>query len=301
MTHLATPVVLFIYKRSETSLRVLHRISQVNPSKLFLIADGPKGENEKKECLKTRKLIEDKIDWECKLTKIYANENLGLARRISTGLDKVFDHEDSAIILEDDTLPDSSFFQFCEELLDLYANDHRVGHISGCNFHPEIFSTNHSYLCSSIINVWGWATWKRSWNNFDLNMVSWKNVDKDMLLNKWCISKQHKRGMRKMFDLHCENKDPWAWSYQWIYACWNSNALSIIPRENLVSNLGIGPDATNTCSTINLDEFPKITKSIKFPLFHPDINRNNIFEKRYIQANQTPYLRRFKNFIKSWL
>ena len=299
MTHLATPVVLFIYRRSETSLRVLHRISQVKPSKLFLIADGPKGENEKKECFKTRRLIEDKIDWECKLRKVYAKANLGLAKRIQTGLDTVFNEVEKAIILEDDTLPDLSFFKFCEELLIRYENDKRIAHISGCNFHTDGFEINTSYLFSSIINVWGWATWKRSWINFNISMPTWQKIDKNKFLSKWCVNKTHLKGTLDMFELHCNNNDPWAWSYQWIFACWEKNALSILPKINLVSNIGIGPSASNTKSETSIDYFPSPPQKLIFPLKHTSVNRNTNFEIYYYKKEELTLSRKFKNLIKS--
>ena len=295
------PVVLFIYKRIETTKQVFEIICKIKPQKIYLIADGPKSEDLFEACKDVREYIENNISWNCNLVRIYSEQNLGLAKRVSSGLSKVFAHEESAIILEDDTLPDPSFFDFCEELLSHYAEDHRVGHISGCNFYPEIFNSNDSYAFSSFINVWGWATWKRSWKNFDLSMRSWRDDNKDLLLNKWCVSQRQKKGLRNMFDLHCENDDPWAWSYQWIYSCWKNNALSIIPRENLVSNLGIGPDATNTTSSVTLEKFPKTTQSMDFPLLHPDIDRNQNFDKRYLKASKTPFTRILKNIVKGWL
>jgi hypothetical protein len=295
------PVVFFIYKRIETTKQVFDTICKIKPKKLYLIADGPKSEDLFEVCKEIREYIENNISWNCNLVRIYSEQNLGLAKRVSTGLSEVFAHEESAIILEDDTLPNLSFFEFCEELLLHYAENHRIGHISGCNFYPEIFNSDDSYVFSSFINVWGWATWRRSWKNFDLSMSSWRYDNKDLLLNKWCVSQRQKKGLRKMFDLHCENDDPWAWSYQWIYSCWKNNALSIIPRENLVSNLGIGPDATNTTSSVTLQKFPKTTQSMTFPLLHPEIDRDQNFDKRYLKASKTPFTRTLKNIVKSWL
>ena len=111
----------------------------------------PSSENLNSQCESVRKFVEQNIDWECNLIKIFSENNLGLATRISTGLDEVFKKEETAIILEDDTLPDQSFYPFCEALLERYLNDHRVGHISGCNLHPEIWKDEESYCFSSII------------------------------------------------------------------------------------------------------------------------------------------------------
>ena len=171
---LSTPVVLFIYKRLDTTSKVFDVIRQVKPVTLYLIADGPKTEIDHSKCKCVRNYIEENINWPCNFIKVYSDINTGLAKRISTGLDIVFSNEKTAIILEDDTLPDISFFDFCEALLKYYRNDQNIGHISGCTEYPHASRSNCSYSISSIINICGWATWKRAWKHFDLNMPSWK-------------------------------------------------------------------------------------------------------------------------------
>lgn len=296
---LKTPVIFFVYKRLETTKRVFHSIREAKPRKLYLIADGPSSENLNSQCESVRKFVEQNIDWECNLIKIFSENNLGLATRISTGLDEVFKKEETAIILEDDTLPDQSFYPFCEALLERYLNDHRVGHISGCNLHPEIWKLEESYCFSSIINVWGWATWKRAWQNFDLHMTSWRDERKTEFLKKWSIAKRQRKGIRRMFDLHCENSDPWAWSYQWIYSCWKNDLLGIMPKVNLVSNLGIGPDATNTSCNFSIPMYPKILGKIQMPIVHPNFQRNNCLEIQYQKKSALPKSRILKNKLKS--
>lgn len=179
------PVVLIVYKRTETTRRVFEVIRKVRPSKFYLVADGPKNISQKKICDKVIRIVEKGIDWECKFIKIQSDFNLGLAKRVQTGLDEVFSIEKNAIILEDDTLPDTSFFRFCEELLNKYKDNENVAHISGCNLHPDVSIGNSSYYFSSIINIWGWATWKRAWEHFDLQMPSWEKEHKNQFLQNW--------------------------------------------------------------------------------------------------------------------
>lgn len=296
-----TPVAFFIYRRLETTVKVLEEIRKVKPVKLYLVADGPKSDDEIIECQKTRNSIEKIIDWDCKLIKLYSNTNLGCAKRIQTGLDYVFENEEMAIILEDDTLPDSSFFNFCEDLLERYKDDMRVAHISGCNLHSNAVNFKESYCFSSIINIWGWATWKRAWINYDINMPSWHNEDKESFISKWCQDRKSLKGIRKMFDLHCNNIDPWTWDYQWVYACWKMNGLSVVPSRNLVSNLGIGPDASNTKSPVSVKMHPSTLDAIHFPLTHPLLERNTDFETKYYRESHLPLIRRIKTRIKSFL
>ena len=294
-----TAVAFIVYKRPDTTRRVFEAIRQARPTRLYLIADGPKAPDLEPKCQEVRQIVENGIDWDCELTPVYSDENLGLANRVQTGLDYVFSHEKAAIILEDDTLPNDSFFHFCEELLVRYSNDHRVAHISGCNLHPESFAGSNSYSLCSIVNIWGWATWARTWQSFDLQMETWKNAPQDEILNQWCHKKKERKEIRAMFDLHCQNKDPWAWSYQWIYACWSQNGLSIVPHKNLVSNIGIGPDASNTKSNKQVPFFPERMESIELPLVHPKIKRDKEFETRYRQKEEPTITRQFKNYLKT--
>lgn len=298
-----TPVVLIVYKRLETTKRVFQKIKSVKPHKLYLVADGPKTPKEINSSTLVRSYLEENIDWECKVTKIYSGTNLGLAKRVQTGLDEVFTMEESAIIIEDDTLPTSSFFLFCDELLLKYKNDKRIAHISGCNLHPKAFMSNSSYCFSSIINIWGWATWARAWKHFDMQMPSWENKNKNQFLKKWCKSRSREtqKQTRKMFDLHCKNEEPWAWSYQWIYCCWHQKGLSIMPSKNLVANIGFGRDATNTKSSTPIDLYPAQLQSMNFPLLHPAFEQNHDFEKRYSQMERLPIPRKLKTRLSSLL
>ena len=295
------PVVFIIFKRIDTTKRVLKLISSYKPNKLYLIADGPKTIDDNNKCSQIRNFVENNIDWDCDLIKVYSDTNLGCAKRVQTGLDYVFVNEEMAIILEDDTLPDPSFFKFCEELLKRYKNDNSVAHISGCNLQPDAVNFQESYCFSSIVNIWGWATWKRSWRNYDINMHSWDNMDKSSFLEYWIPCKRHRKGTRKMFDLHCNNNDPWTWDYQWVYACWKHNAFSVMPRNNLVTNIGIGPEASNTKSKISIDMYPKVIQSIDQNLIHPQKARNISFEKKYYSAFQPKVTQLLKQKVKNLL
>ncbi|MDG0964302.1 MAG: hypothetical protein P8O23_04520 [Opitutales bacterium] len=295
------PVVLIVFKRTETTRRVFEVIRKVRPSTFYLVADGPKNISQKRICDEVISIVEKGIDWDCNYFKIQSDANLGLARRVQTGLDEVFSIEKNAIILEDDTLPDPSFFRFCEDLLIKYKDNKNVAHISGCNLHPEVSNGNSSYCFSSIINIWGWATWKRAWKHFDLQMPSWEKEHKNQFLQNWCGSREVQKHTRKMFDLHCNNTAPWTWDYQWVYSCWKMNGLSIIPANNLVSNIGIGPGSTHTHSKVQSAPFPPIKGKLQFPLTQARVARDLSFEKNYFKADKLPLARKFKNLTKSLL
>ena len=295
------PVVFIIFKRIDTTKKVFKLIHSYKPNKLYLVADGPKTIDDNKQCSEVRNFIENNIDWDCELIKVYSNTNLGCAKRVQTGLDYVFEFEDKAIILEDDTLPDPSFFKFCEELLERYKDDAKVAHISGCNLYPDVVNLRESYCFSSIVNIWGWATWKRAWKNYDIKMLTWKKINQSQLLDKFCVSSLQQRHLRKMFDLHCDNNDPWTWDSQWVYTCWKMDGLSIMPSKNLVSNIGIGPNASNTKSLEQLDAYPKINQTLSFPLVHPKVILDKSFDLKYFRKSKISNVRKLRNLLKSIL
>jgi hypothetical protein len=160
--HVNTPIAFFIFNRPDTTARVFEAIRQAQPSKLLVVADGPRstrpGEAEK--CAATRAII-DQVDWECEVLTNYSDVNLGCRHRVSSGLDWVFEQVEEAIILEDDCLPHPTFFRFCEELLEWYRHDHRIVAISGDNFQNGHQSGEFSYYFSRYVHIWGWATWRR--------------------------------------------------------------------------------------------------------------------------------------------
>jgi len=299
-----TPIAYLFYARPKCMEITFPLIRKLRPRRLYLIADGPKGLNDSHLCTKARKLVEESIDWDCQLTKFYSKKNMGLADRTVSGLNSVFEREKKVILLEDDNFVDPSFFSFCNALLDRYEHEERIFHIGGCNFFEKAVppGTKEDYLFSAKPVAWGFATWKRAWKHMDLRMENWASEDKYSFLRKWCVSPRHANGIRELFDQHCMNHDPWAWSYAWTYTCWANDALSIVPKVNLVSNIGFGPDATNTTmSANNWNGIPESRGSLE-EIRHPDsISRNMAYDKKSYYFERGTPLRRFKQFMKGLL
>jgi GT2 family glycosyltransferase len=262
-----TAVVIIVFNRPDVTARVMERIREARPATLFVIADGARKnrEGEAAKCQEVRSLVEAMVDWPCGLVKIYSEANLGCGRRVASGLNEVFRLVEEAIILEDDCLPDPTFFRYCEELLERYRDNERVGHIAGCTFLPEGVVTD-SYFFSRYPHSWGWATWRRAWVRFDYDMQAWRNERE----KSWRIGPRkwmEKRAWKRHFD-HTLRAELDTWDYQWTSACWTRGVWSIIPGRNLVSNLGYGPDATHTREG-PWGNLPVGTMS--FPLKHPAV------------------------------
>lgn len=261
-----TPVALIIFIRPDHTQRVFNVIAQAKPDQLFIIADGPRNQEEYAQCQATRNVVAQ-IDWDCEVHRNYADENMGLKHRISSGLDWVFKQVETAIILEDDCVPDPSFFRFCEELLDYYVDDPRVMHITGDNFGYKPKNTEVSYYFTRYIHVWGWATWRRAWKQFDIEMKAWSDpVTKEAILLTF-KTKKERDYWSNLWDKVVSNEID-TWDYSWFFACLLQNGLSIMPTQNLVTNIGFGEASTNTKEAGNHAATHNRGK-MRFPILHP--------------------------------
>ena len=265
---LRTPVAFLVFNRPEPTRRVFERIAAARPPKLLVVADGPRpgrpGEAER--CAEVRDIV-SRVDWDCEVVTNFADANLGCRRRVASGLDWVFASVEEAIVLEDDCLPDPSFFRFAQELLARFRDDERVGMISGDNFQAAGRPPSpHSYYFSHFCHIWGWATWRRAWRHYDVDMALWPAAREAGLLEEMFHDRAYARWWSQTFDrVHAGEID--TWDYQWVFSCWSQRALAVGPESNLVSNIGFGSDATHTRrrnSTADL-----AATAVAFPLRHP--------------------------------
>jgi hypothetical protein len=264
---LDTPVAFFIYKRADRTRRVFERIRSARPKRLFLIADGPRTAGDRLGCGQARAVVEE-VDWPCEVTRDFAERNLGLKRRIPSGIDGVLREVERAIVLEDDCLPDPAFFPYCDELLVRYADDERVMHVSGSQLLPTARALEVSYHFSRYVHIWGWATWRRAWRHFDVELRDWHALGRrarDRWLRSTFSAESERRYWRYVWDNSDEIEN---WDAQWSYAVLARGALAANPNRNLVSNIGFGGDATNATE----DPFgiaARPLEGMEFPLRHP--------------------------------
>lgn len=273
--NISSPVAFIIFNRPETTQKVFDVIKEAKPPKLFVIADGPRNNKpgEKSACDEVRKLTEQ-VNWECEVFRNYSATNLGCKSRIVSGLDWVFQQTDNAIILEDDCLPDISFFRFCDELLEKYRNDEKVRMISG-NKVLYTYELKESYYFSRFVRIWGWATWKRVWKEYDANIPNWSSLRNSDLLSQILKTKAAVKYWKTILD-EVKSGIIDAWSLQLQLDQFKNKGLTVIPSKNLVINLGFdNSDATNTKGSGGLYQKMKL-ESLTFPLSHPDLVEQNI-------------------------
>lgn len=280
MQRLEIPVAFIVFNRIEPVMKVFDVIRKVKPTKLYIISDAarPHIKDELQKVSKVRAYIEANIDWDCELHKNYAEKNMGCRDRIVSGINWCFETETKLIILEDDCLPDTSFFGYAKQLLDQYENDPRIMHIGGYNMLDE-YITGKSYLFSQRPCAWGWATWKRAWEKYDVNMKGWPEV-RDSGILRWRFSNQYayEDRVKDWDDIYYKRID--AWGYAWDYALIINNAYAIYPPKNLIQNIGFGEDATHTLS--KKKEILGNLHSIELPL---DIRKDYLVDRQYDEAD----------------
>jgi len=280
----SVPVVLIIFNRPEVTLRTFSEIARIKPRKLLVIGDGArKGvPGEDKRVLEARKII-SRVDWNCEVVTNFSEENLGCKRRVSTGLDWVFSLVKEAIILEDDCLPNHSFFIFCQEMLEKYRSYPEVGMISGVNFQKGNRRGDGDYYFSKYMHIWGWATWSDRWqNSYDVNMRSWPSFRKSKDFLEITKSPSNKRYWEAIFEKVYRGKID-TWDYQWLFANWLHKRCSIIPNSNLISNIGFGAGATHTKIETLLSNVP--FQDLAFPLTHPNLVKVDEFADLFTAKN----------------
>ena len=262
---LDTPVVLLIFNRPELTSQVMEQIARAQPRRLLVIADGPRNEAESEKCEQTRKRVLDRIDWPCELLTDFSKGNLGCGRRVSSGINWVFSKVDEAIFLEDDCVPNQSFFTFCQSMLERYRDDQRVMHVAGSNLQFGRQRGDASYYFSRYNIIWGWAAWKRSWAFYDFEMRGWPHFRDRGLLEQVCDTEFEARNWKHRFESVFTKQND-TWDYQWCFACWSQAGLTVTPNQNLITNLGFGADATHTKGDNALAYLDAVEMG---PLVHP--------------------------------
>jgi len=269
---LNTAVLFLVFNRLDTTKQVFDAIKQAKPPRLYIAADGARidKEGEAEKVTEVRNFIMQNIDWKCNIKTLFRDKNLGCKYAVSGAIDWFFESEEMGIILEDDCLPDQSFFWFCEELLLRYKSDTRISSISGSNpfRYDGIEQSNDSYFFSKYSQIWGWASWRRAWDNYDVEMTVWPKVKRLNGHHVFFESNRETRHFESIFDKCYQGKID-TWDFQWFFTKSLIMSLTIISNRNLVKNIGEGEDATHTSTLPNeISRHPLF--EISFPIIHPE-------------------------------
>lgn len=294
----AAPVLFLNFNRPEHTRRAFEQIRRAQPARLYVHIDGPRSSRaaDRQLCDEVAHTFSS-VDWPCQLNILQQNENLGCRRAVSTALAWFFSYEVEGIILEDDIIPSSTFFSYCEELLERYREDPRVFMISGCNMVGAGRGSEVSYLFSQYMFIWGWATWRRSWERYDVDMAAWRNgVAPKMLKTRFRDKLSQWYYWQNIFTKTCSGIID-TWDYQWLLSGWLSEAVGIFPTTNLVENIGFGGDATHTIGKAPDHIAAARAKELRFPLVHPVTVATDVETEVYIERRE--YRTTWRTYLKA--
>jgi len=276
-----TPVLFLIYNRQELTFETFEQIKKIKPKKLYVAADGPKKNkpNDYKNCEQTRQILLG-IDWDCQVKTLFRESNLGCKIAVSSAINWFFENEEAGIIIEDDIIADKDFFLFCEEMLTKYADDNRIMHIAGNNLQFGWKKNEYSYYFSNYGSIWGWATWKRAWKLYDVEISKYPQFIMDQALQSIFNNEDEIQFRKSNFnEIFFNGLD--TWDFQWTFARLSNSGLSIVSNKNLIKNIGFNKEATHTKDVNDLRANLQIEK-LNFPLVHPNfIVRDTFSDNRY--------------------
>ncbi len=270
------PVRINIWIRPECQKRQFDIIKKARPSILFLSSDGGRTVQEWDKIKQNRQMIEEGIDWDCTVYRLYENENLGLYAKAKKTSTFIWEHVDRCIFLEDDQIPSISFFQYCAELLERYKDDLRIECICGMNHLGVSKNVTADYFFSRQGSIWGIATWKRSHMERDSNFSYGKDPYVMKLLKE---RTQHNKIFRQRYEAYAKQKyyeGHVAGGEFWIeFSMYAHNRLQIIPKVNMISNIGA---TENSAHADNIKLLPRglrkvfnmQTYEMSFPMKHAE-------------------------------
>lgn len=296
-----TPILILVYNRSEYLKKLLKILENINAQNIYVSFDGSKKDkNDIYKCNKVKEIINN-IKWKCNLHKNYLNKNNGCKIGVSKGLNWFFSKVKAGIIIEDDCIPTNDFFTFCEWSLNKYKNDKKVAGITGNNFLKNKIFLKESFYYSKYAHCWGWATWRRTWKEYDKNIKFWMKFKSSKKWENFFDDEVEKKYWEKIFNGVANNSLD-SWAYPWMLCIWKNQQMIITPKKNLVLNIGFKKGATHTDS--NFHNFYYKVSILKKPYILPKITKINknadefVFKnhyrgKNYLWPNRIFYLMKY--------
>jgi hypothetical protein len=301
---LKTPVLWNVYNRPQLAAAVLEAIRKAQPERLYISADGPRPNDpqDRARCEAVRELV-SKVDWPCEVRVRFLEKNQGCRETVYAAITWFFEQEETGIILEDDALPHESFFAFCEEMLARYASNENIYSVSGNSFFPDELNLSASYFASKYFQMWGWATWKRAWKGFDLELKQERKELLDRILPE-THPNPRELAVWKMVWTNLEDKELSSWAYPFMYFVWARRGFHLAPAKNLVKNIGYGEQGTHTTQESPLGDLPvyaldeiihptelKLSRDLDNLIFYLRILESSYCKRAFREAMFGPELR----------
>jgi len=251
---MTTPVLFLGFNRPDLAEKVLQRLQECGVEEIHFALDGPREDREedREKCGAMRSLVEQ-ADWVQKKRVLARDENLGCGRAVSSAISWFFEEVAAGIIVEDDCLPDPSFFTFCETMLDRHAKDTDVWSVAGTTLLPDCISVPASHYFSKYMGIWGWATWRRAWENYDFDFSSRTPEAWRALVRGKSADAIEQAYWLHLLELMIAGKID-TWDFQVQFSSWKTDGVHLTSSRNLVENLGFRADATHTTQASPLTE-----------------------------------------------
>lgn len=284
------PVLLIFFNRPKKISSVFEEVRKARPTKLYLYQDGARNVNDEKGISECREAVSN-IDWNCEVHRLYQEKNFGCDPSEFIAQKWMFSYEEMGIILEDDDVPAQSLFPFFKELLLKYKDDKRIAIICGMNNYDIEKATKESYFFSKRGSIWGWASWKRFIDLWDPDYSWIDDSNKVEIIRQYCDLGLDFDNYLKTACRHRDSKREHYESIMFAAAALN-NMLNIVPKYNMISNIGIDKESTHSVADIRL--VPKRNQKlmykevyeIDFPLIHPtEVVRNEEYDRKYIVSS----------------
>jgi len=263
------PVLLLAYNRPHTTAQVFARIRATRPRQLFVAVDGPRPDRpeDAARCAAVRRMAAA-VDWPAEVHTRFLDANLGCRRAASSAISWFFDHVEAGVVLEDDCLPETDFFDFCAAMLARYAGTPRVMHVAGYNPHDGRRHGAADYYYSNYNLIWGWASWRRAWRCYDDDPEAFARSLQGGELGHLFATRRERIYFRQRF-VDTFNGDIDSWGYVWLYSRCRQAGVAIHPNANLITNIGFDAAATHTRRAASPD-YNRPWGQLNRPLRHPD-------------------------------
>ena len=276
MSQTKTPILLIGFNRPDTMQKVFDEVRKARPFKLYYAVDGARSDKDgEEEKVNLVQAIIQQVDWPCEVHTLFRTSNRGCGYGPAEAITWAFEQEESLIVLEDDCVPNQSFFRFCDEMIDMYVNDTRVNIVSGRSHHRGFKAfANQDYIFTHYAHTWGWATWKRVWREFDIKMSDFPSFIREGGALNVFSSKEEGIYYNKLFGKiynQIDDECTHSWDSQWVYTRMKMGGLGIVPAYNLIRNIGeVGTHSTGhqPCFDLEAEEMPFSIRHPKFVTFN---------------------------------
>ena len=252
--HFDTAVLFLVFNRIKQTKKVFNEIKKVQPKRLYIASDGPRDNypSDVKQVHEIREFLSKNIDWSFSVRTLYRNKNLGCKFAVSQAISWFFENESQGIILEDDILPNETFFKFCHNALNIFKSKPNIGAISGTNLLSDAKKNDQCYSLHG--SVWGWASWADRWQSYDVEDIRLSILD--------CL--KYATSLSEFIHIlrikrHIKSAKYNSWDYQWLFLRIKKDWLTVMPKYNYIQNIGF--ESGTHCNGEMGFSYPRSNKS----------------------------------------